>query len=602
MKKNRTILIITVFVLISTIPLQSTVKAQTTPSYVGISVGDNFVWEIKLNDTGLDLVKDGFTALKDDVKDELGSYGDLNFSAALRNITTRISSFLFPEGWENMTLPSLFNETMIYYIESLNDTVDTMDLSDDWRSYNLTKFLEEILVGFKVENYTFFEFIDYILNSTQSSLNFTQSSDTGRMLPGNWMDINLTQLIIWEMNNFLNKTIFFGNIETLWQDLNYSTFISYIIPGIESDLIDFLLYIAYRTQGIPLFNWSMSEALAMLNATGPIDMGWTFKDLLRKGMDQFNSTMAENVSNFIPSTWETDNVSSLFEHMLEKVNQSFVPGLLDLNISYFLDEMKSFINISLYNMSLHEVPFGDLVDTLILNATMGFNNTIMNASGLIHEIPDWDNLSLNQLIDEFWGILEDYYGSYVTNAGESSPLYGFLNGMKFKFVIDHIGSEEIVLPGVHGVQINFTMYSDLGTGSFAEVDKNEFLPMEIPWIILNPADYNTPIYGLADQAMHSMLFFIGSNFPTEAIDFKHMEFDLPDPFSDVIFDLNWDNKGMLASASLSYGTQTVLSISQTTDGTDGDEIPGFEIPIILGLSTSTIIGIIYIVNKKKIKL
>ena len=77
--------------------------------------------------------------------------------------------------------------------------------------------------------------------------------------------------------------------------------------------------------------------------------------------------------------------------------------------------------------------------------------------------------------------------------------------------------------------------------------------------------------------------------------------DMGSPFpitglSNVVVEVNWNSKGVLSSASLAYGGLTLVS-AELLGG--ADEIPGYLLPVFLGVGAIAIIGTISIIRRKK---
>ena len=66
--------------------------------------------------------------------------------------------------------------------------------------------------------------------------------------------------------------------------------------------------------------------------------------------------------------------------------------------------------------------------------------------------------------------------------------------------------------------------------------------------------------------------------------------------SNVVVEVNWNSKGVLSSASLAYGGLTLVS-AELLGG--ADEIPGYLLPVFLGVGAIAIIGTISIIRRKK---
>jgi hypothetical protein len=82
----------------------------------------------------------------------------------------------------------------------------------------------------------------------------------------------------------------------------------------------------------------------------------------------------------------------------------------------------------------------------------------------------------------------------------------------------------------------------------------------------------------------------------QSLNGSSLPFPMP-AFSNVICTVRWNANGVLSLASASYMGLTLVSFVLIDEG----EIPGFAIPVFLGVSATTIIGIIYTIKRKRLK-
>ncbi|MEJ2248453.1 MAG: hypothetical protein P8Y97_02190, partial [Candidatus Lokiarchaeota archaeon] len=148
MKKYKLIPLILLCLIFFGTTLAGTVKAQTTPSYVGIKKGDQFTWDLKMNKDGFTSLNKSLFQLKEDLKGNLSSYGDMTFENAMKAIYTDAidNSGFLPSGWENMNMTSLFEGTIEYYIDNLNNSLTTK-IPSNWESLNITAFKDALIDG-----------------------------------------------------------------------------------------------------------------------------------------------------------------------------------------------------------------------------------------------------------------------------------------------------------------------------------------------------------------------------------------------------------------------------------------------------------------------
>ncbi|TFF87694.1 MAG: hypothetical protein EU548_09925 [Promethearchaeota archaeon] len=584
MKKYKFLPLVLLCFLFLSIPLAGTVKAQTTPSYVGINEGDQYTWSMKMSQAGLNQFMADIESMKDDFKTSLGTYGSLTFPNMMESIIKdAINNFgLLPSGWTELNITELFEGTIDHYIEILNYSL--LNIPPDWKSLNITSFKDVIIEGFNstypgFEEMNFYEVLDLI---------FSELASAGlEILPSGWQDYKLIDFIQWELNNFLNDTILFGMIPDGWETFNMSQFMGGIIPGLKSEFIDFIIYIAQSFDDVPMMlNLTMYNYLSLgLNETMP-------EEYLDYNLYQFvnmSMMMANESTGMIPDGYETLDISSLLDEVLFYLNNSgMAPGILDYNMSYFIDMAKYGINMSLPS-EISDLNMDELIDIMISEMVSG-----VNSSGIYEVIPNWNLIPVNQLIDELYDLLESGYDGMVNYLDVS----GFFVGFRLRFNITDISSEQSY-GDLNYVLVNFSLEYDPGIGQFTQIPPDsidDFLPF-YPLAIIDPSSIPDPIKGLAEQAKHSFCLFIAKTFDTSKITFKDMTLDLS-PFSSLDIHMNWNSDGVLMNAKVDYGGQNLASVQEAAV-IPPSGIPGFSILSIIGFSIVGLIGVIYSVKKKR---
>ncbi|MBD3216259.1 MAG: hypothetical protein GF311_26835 [Candidatus Lokiarchaeota archaeon] len=618
MKKHILIILTIISLMLSMTSLQGFSTAQTVPGYVGVSKGDRYEFEIKMNKPTLDKLINEMEGVKDDFKSELGSLGDLNFSDFMMEILLNFTSPFLPENWETMNATEITEESILSLIEYINSTYG-LGIEEDWMSMNLTTFADEIIEGFNATDYTLIDVINEIVNKTAAE------SELGRMLPLNWSILTFEELLGWQMDNFMNNLLKDATGDTFmipggWQSLNTSSFLAGMFPGLDMNFIDFVAYMANFTAPFEsderevfndiFFEFNMSKMIYMagwqlnysLNAE--TDLNLTI-DLIECDMTEllnYTLMMANNDTVIIPEDWDMLNLSTLVEEILYNFNQSgMIP--MDTNISMLIDIMKMGINESIYQAfpSNPSITAEELMKNMTMAMVLEMNSSLPELYNLsIYNFTTapkpWYELSINELIDEFWILFENMYESAFT--GQESELAALAAGIKIRFDINNVTS----VPGPFGINtiwINFTFSIDPGLGQF----------QESPWIgggtgiyIFDPEDLETvyiaPMKALAFQAQYSMLLFMGKTYDKSKITFTDMTMNMPDPLPDVKLDIEWDENGVLDHASMNYGTDTVISIQSSGGG--GGGIPGYELILLIGISLSSILGLIYVLRKNKV--
>ncbi|MFX1313066.1 MAG: hypothetical protein ACFFHD_10685, partial [Promethearchaeota archaeon] len=72
-----------------------------------------------------------------------------------------------------------------------------------------------------------------------------------------------------------------------------------------------------------------------------------------------------------------------------------------------------------------------------------------------------------------------------------------------------------------------------------------------------------------------------------------------DNLNDLTITIEWNNNGVFSDASVVYSESELVSLELTSAETANGEVPGYNILIFLGISSVAIIGIIYIIRRKK---
>ncbi|TXT60183.1 MAG: exported protein of unknown function [Promethearchaeota archaeon] len=617
MKKKILMTLTVISLMLSMTALQGFSAAQAVPGYVGVSKGDRYEFEVKMSKATLDKLIAEMEGVKDDFKNELGSLGDLNFSDFMKEILLNFSSPFLPDGWESLNVTDLVEETIVSLVGYLNSTYE-LEIGD-WMAMNLTIFAEELIEGFNATDYTLIDVINEIVNNTESEF-----PELGRMMPLNWSILTIEELIGWQMDNFMNNLLKDATGDTFeipggWSSLNTSSFLAGMFPGLDINFIEFIAYLVNSTAtenpefpseqfNDAFFELNMSKMIYMAvwqlnySLSTETDLNLTI-DLTKCDMTEllnYTMMMANNDTTIIPEDWNTMNISTLVEEVLINFNNTMMPGILDTNMSMFIDTIKLGINESL---SEEGSPFNasdtgeQMINSLTLGMVYEMNSTLPELYNLsiynFTTAPEpWYELSINELIDELWKLFEDMYESAFT--GQESELAALAAGMKLRFDINNVTSVP-GLPGINTTWINFTFSIDPGLGQFQET----------PWIrdeiyIFDPegleTEYLAPMEALAFQAQYSMLLFIGKNYDKSKITFRDMTMNMPDPLPDVKLDIDWDENGVLEHASMNYGTDTIISIQSSADG---GGIPGYELILLIGISLSSILGLIYVLRKKK---
>jgi hypothetical protein len=249
----------------------------------------------------------------------------------------------------------------------------------------------------------------------------------------------------------------------------------------------------------------------------------------------------------------------------------------------------------------------------IWTPTINFTNINATAISLVGE-DNW-TLAYNMLEE----LLEN----------ETGMTFDMLGGLGLRMVIHNV-TDELIDSGIRYSGAWFNMDVSYSPGVWIRVVNatDSAYPM---LRIINPADVNETTYmylfssspfmpiglnydfvatqinnyfsGNPYYAGNFSLVRLGNGFQITIYgDYLEMMLQsMGEPFNETIIELNdvvgtirYNNFGILEYASVSYGGLTLASAALTT----GLGIPGFTIPLVLGISTWTLIVLIVIVKKK----
>jgi hypothetical protein len=176
---------------------------------------------------------------------------------------------------------------------------------------------------------------------------------------------------------------------------------------------------------------------------------------------------------------------------------------------------------------------------------------------------------------------------------------GFFVGLKIRVNITNISPEQ-TYDGLKFVYVNFSLQYDPGVGQWTPITPSEmeyFWPGPLPMAIIDPTTISDPIECLAEQAKASMLMFIGQTYDTSQISFADMTLDLS-PFDSLTIKMDWSSKGVLKNVEVNYGTTNLASIKEGSL-TPPPGIPGYDLLIVIGVGIVSLLGMLYIANKRK---
>jgi len=579
-------------------------------SYVGISEGDEYIWDVGLNKDGVESLKDDTEMLVQEILNnistlDLGAYTDLNVSEAILLgcdnsfdlINEILPQDLIPD-WKIVNI-SAFMENLVYnVVEIINSSGLSGAIPYDWKSRSIVDFFDHVIEGLNetipgFENFTFVEIIDAVFSIIDDYLPFELVSE-------GWEDMaisNLIELILGYPINFINTTILPGLIPSDWLHMDLAPLLQNVFPILPQALID--------------------QVNASFEYFAEIFGGYSIYTFFEMFVQSYN------YSGQIPGNWDDYSLSELIFPFLFQ-------GYEDYNISYTLDEffeiwnsstpfdlysssMSSLINMTIYDMTYYlpieqkSAPIIDLFRDFISSMVWSINYTLGYSSDAfpVGTFPDgWMSLTIDNLriyyvnqtqiwLDQLMVQVEDYLLQF--------ELFGGFQRFSLKTIIDHIGDEiELIPGGPKGVPINISIEIKVPTSDWINLtDLIEFDIFQYYQIyILDPTTFSVDGGALLEQFLSTGALFIGKGYDWSDI-VKEYEFPGPAPGKVLNFDIDWNNNGILDHVRIEYDGQEIASIELDRPPEPG--IPGYNLLLFTGITLFSIGAVITSIKKKKAK-
>lgn len=544
-------------------------KAQVTTSYIGVSEGDEFTWKVDINFEGVDTLVTNIREVMVDQQNKLNElvlfgFEDLTINETIESIAYAYISNILPAGWETYNLSTLFEMTIKDYVEKFNSTIFSGFIPANWESLN------------------FSTFYDYIVDGINATMGVGWE---GNPIPG------LLEIMV----NELNSSVLFGFIPEGWENLTIEEIIlislEMNVPDVlESFMLNRMLSDALQVMFPPEFiNLSMEEILTM--QFDPLGLNATF--LFEQFFLGINSTF--------PSGMESENVSVIIDFINTLLNSTLPEGYDSLSVATLLDiGIDEYLYLSippyLHNLTLKEI------------ISVGLNQSILGYDVIITE---WEQ---------------------ILSTLQGSGLSGYEFGLNM--TIDHIGTIESVFPGgPQGVNLNVSLYFSLDfeywvdlSLMFTGVDPLYFfMPFSLvvgPLIdllsgetmVFDPSSYSNIDTAIVDQIMYSGGLIVANNYDWASTQTDFTIETALDP-NCIEASIAWNNNGILRSATINASGVEVASFTLIEEIIPPDlpdppdpldppdpvmppEIPGYEVTILIGISSATLIAIIYHMKRK----
>jgi hypothetical protein len=298
-------------------------------------------------------------------------------------------------------------------------------------------------------------------------------------------------------------------------------------------------------------------------------------------------------------------------YALDMIQYALPPQLQSIPMSTLIDELMVNLSATLspeYIGVDMQAVIGSFTDQLMENITaLTVSNGILPVG---FEYLPLENL-LNDRIAELittWDTMVVPQWTTVKTMLTTIPSVGF------RIQVNGIGTEiESYIGGPRGVPLeleffvsldfkNWTSLTDIfmpsSTLAYSQLSEPsgwlDVLTGIYDFYIVNPATYSNQTRAFAEQASLSGGLLMASNYNWEALDTSYSIQVGGNP-NGIRGTASWNTVGVLSQASVEANGVTVVKISLI--GAE-DEIPGYEVAIVLTLAPITVIGLIYFMKKK----
>jgi len=550
MKKLRILVVLAISTLLL-IPFGSFAKAQT-PAYIGISEGDVYTWKIDLDVDGIDELITNIDTLLDDlqlyVADlDLGGYENLTIPETLENISSTVLNNVFPGGWEDLNVTELLTAFISDFMRKANTTMFSGNIPEDWNSLNMTELMDYAFDG---------------LNDT---------------LPAGWEDSIIPPLIPLAIST-LNASLLYGYVPDGWEGFTIRGLINHmLLEKVPERYESFMLHML------------LNEMIALNVPTG--------MDLL---------PIEDILLTVLPSNITSINMSSI-QGML---TYRLPPGMGSANLSDVINFLMT--NIS---GSLPEQYVGEDMSTIL-------NNLIDEVMGNITQIlvPNvlsygFEDDTIQELINDLTvALINQWDNRIMTPWTMNKALLTAIPSVGFRIQIESIGTEiEAYVSGPRGVPIGMSLFVSLDFKNWTSITElfgstslltaslvdDPFsllgnLTAYYATYIVNPATYSSETRAFGEQSSLSYGLIMANNYGWETM---KTNYSIPigsDP-NGIFGSAEWNTVGVLKSAFLEANGVEAVRIALYSEE---DEIPGYEVAIVLALTPITIIGLIIFLKKK----
>ncbi len=574
-------------------------------NYVGISEGEEYVWDLGLNKDGVNSLKADYEILvQESLNDlatlDLGAYTDLNLSEAIvlayddyfDLINNIFPPGLIPDDWKTVNISTFIDNLFDQVVSTFNSTILSGAIPSNWKSENIVNFLDHVIEGLNstipgFENFTLGEILELIINTMNNNFPI-------ELLPTGWEDMtfsNLIEFYLGEGFNYINTTILPGMIPSDWLHMNVSQLLQKIFPILPQTLIDQL---AATYAGFDEFSiFTIIEMYVQYN------LNYSFGGVIPGDWEDY--TIPELIFPFICQGYENDNISYVLDLFIESLNSSAPFDLYSVNMSYLINMTIYGITSSL-PLEQQSMPTIELIREGISSMLFAINSSY--PTGIFPE--NWLSLTIDELrtyyIDQFQ-LMFDQFMIQVDSYLYQFELLGGFQKFSLKAIVDHIGNEvELISGGPKGVPIDITIQIKLPMSDWVNLTDiigfNLFQYYQI--YVLDPASFPIDTGALIEQFLSTGGLFIGKGYDWSGIVTTY-EFPGPDSSKFINFDMDWNDNGVLDHIRLEYNGQEVASIELQTVPIEPGVISGYPFLIFTLVILFSIGAVIYSMKKKKTK-
>ncbi len=560
-------------------------------SYIGISEGEEYIWDLGLNKEGVKSLKDDSEILVQELLNDLltldlGAYTDLNVSEAIL-LGFNNSIELLPDDWKTLNISTFMENLFDSVVETFNSSFLSGAIPYDWKSESIVDFFDHMIEGL---NKTIPGFANFTLAKVlETIINFVNDIIPFELLPVGWEDMTISNLIetyLGNKFNVINTTILPGMIPSDWLHMGIGPLLQNIFPILPQTLIDQIF--PSSTTGFSIYS-IIEMYVQNFNFTlgGLIPANWSIY------------TLSDLIVPFIPQGYEDCNVSYALDELFENMNNSVPFDLYSLSMSSLINMSISAMTSS-FSIEQKTKPTIDLLRAEISSMLLAFNST--RSEGIFPD--DWMSLTIDKLRESYVNqaqILFDQLMDQVDSFLYEFELLGGFEKVGLKAVIDYIGDEiELIPGGPKGVPINISIQIKVPLSDWVDLTNiigfNIFQYYQI--YILDPTTFSVDKGALIEQFLSTGGLFIGNGYDWSGIN-KVKEISGPDPDKFLKFEIDWNDNGVLDYIQLEYDGQKVASIELQTATTEA--ISGYNTLIFIGITLFTMGVLLSSIKKKKTK-